>query len=301
VTKDGGANWLDRTSALAAAGAPANYWVSRVFPSPYDAGTCFVSKTGWRFDEFKSCLYRTTDYGETWISISGNLPSNKSINVVVQDRKNPDLLFVGTELGVYVTIDAGTTWVPFKNNMPWVEVTDMVIHPRENDLVVASYGRGAWIADIAPLQEMKPGVLDESVHLFAIKPRTQRIYTVTGNYQLLGDSHLISPNEPNAVAVRYYLKAKSAAPVKITVSDADGKVLSEMTGAGEAGINSVFWGMRVQKPGAPAWEDDYGTDNMVEPGEYLVKIETGGMVLTGKAVIRSRQGWTFGPVPVIIK
>ena len=301
VTKDGGASWLDRTSALAAAGAPANYWVSRVFPSPYDAGTCFVSKTGWRFDEFKPCLYRTTDYGETWTSISGNLPSNKSINVVVQDRKNPDLLFVGTELGVYVTIDAGTSWVPFKNNMPWVEVTDMVIHPRENDLVVASYGRGAWIADIAPLQEMKPGVLDESVHLFAIKPRTQRIYTVTGNYQLLGDSHLISPNEPNAVAVRYYLKAKSATPVKITVSDADGKVLSEMTGAGEAGINSVFWGMRVQKPGAPAWEEDYGTDNMVEPGEYLVKIETGGMVLTGKAVIRSRQGWTFGPIPVIIK
>ncbi|MHB8054929.1 MAG: VPS10 domain-containing protein [Candidatus Aminicenantales bacterium] len=301
VTRDGGATWLDRTAALASAGAPANYWVSRVFPSPHAAGTCFVSKTGWRLDEFKPCLYRTTDFGETWTSISGNLPPGKSINVVIQDRINPELLFVGTDHGVYVTIDGGTTWVPFKNNMPWVAVTDMVIHPRENDLIVATYGRGAWIADIAPLQEMKPGVLDENVHLFAVKPRTQRIYTVTGNYQLLGDSHLFTPNEPNAVAVNYYLKAKASAPVKVTVSDAGGKVLSEMTGAGEAGINTALWNMRVRKPGAAEWEEFYGTDNLVDPGEYLVKIETGGTVLTGKAVIRSRQGWTFGPLPVVIK
>ena len=189
----------------------------------------------------------------------------------------------------------------FRNNMPSVEVTDLVIHPRENDLVVATYGRGGWIADISPLQEMTPAVLDKDVHLFAIEPRTQRIVTVTGNYQLLGDSHLFTPNEPNAVAVNYYLKAKAAQPVKITVSDAGGKVLSEMTGAGEAGLNTAYWSMRIRRPGAPEWADDYGNDNFVDPGEYSVKVEVGETVLTGKAVIRARQGWTFGPVPVVIK
>ncbi|MCX6564895.1 MAG: hypothetical protein NTW38_00475 [Candidatus Aminicenantes bacterium] len=302
VTKDGGAAWLDRTSVLASAGAPANYWVSRVFPSPHDAGTCFVSKTGLRLDEFNPVLYRTTDYGETWTSISGNLPSGKSVNVVVQDRKNPDLLFVGTEQGVYVTIDGGATWVPFKNNMPWVKVTDLVIHPRENDLVVASYGRGAWIADIAPLQEMKKSVLDEDVHLFDIEPRTQRIYTVTGNYQLLGDSHLLSPNEPNEVILHYYLKAKAVGPVKITVSGPDGKIVTELSSSGEAGMNAASWDMRVRKPGQPmSWGWDMGMSGMVEPGEYLVKLEAGGRTLTKKAVIRYRQGWTFGAVPTIIK
>lgn len=301
VTKDGGATWNDRTAALAAAGAPENYWVSRVFPSPYDAATCFVSKTGWRFDKFQPLLFRTADYGETWTSMSGDLPSDASINVVVQDRKNPNLFFVGTEKGVYATIDAGTTWVSFRSNMPWVEVTDLVVHPRENDLVVATYGRGGWVADVSPLQEMTPAVLDKDVHLFAIEPRMQRVITVTGNYQLLGDSHLFTPNEPNAVAVSYYLKAKAAEPVKITVSDAGGKVLSEMTGSGEAGLQTVYWSMRVRRPGAPEWAYLYDQGDFVEPGEYTVKVETGGKVLTGKAVIRGRQGWTFGPVPVVIK
>jgi hypothetical protein len=253
-------------------------------------------------DEFKPCLFRTADCGETWTSISGNLPDGKPVNVVAQDRKNPDLLFAGTEQGVYLTIDGGANWVPFKNNMPWVKVTDLVIHPRENDLIVASYGRGAWIADIAPLQEMKASVLDEDAHLFDIEPRTQRIHTVAGNYQLLGDSHLLSPNEPNAVILHYYLKAKAADPVKITISGPDGKTVADLTGPGEAGMNTASWEMRVRKPGQPmSWDWDTGMSGMVEPGEYLVNLEAGGRTLTKKAVIRYRQGWTFGAVPTIIK
>jgi len=302
VTKDGGATWLDRTAALAAAGAPANYWVSRVFPSPHAAGTCFVSKTGLRLDEFKPVLCKTTDFGETWTSIVGNLPAGKPVNVVVQDRKNADLLFVGTEQGVYVSVDGGKGWVPFKNEMPWVKVTDMVIHPRENDLVVATYGRGAWIADISPLQEWKPGIASEDVYLFSIEPRTQRVYTVAGNYQLLGDSHLFTRNEQNAVIIRYFLKAKTEGPVKIIVSDAAGTVLAEITGKGEAGMNTVAWGMRLRRQGQRAMDyEGFGGGGMVDPGEYTVKLEAAGKTLTGKALIRYRQGWTFGAVPTIIK
>ncbi len=300
VTKDGGAAWLDRTAVLDAAGAPARYWVSRVFPSPHDAGTCFVSKTGLRLDEFKPVLFRTSDYGETWTSISGDLPADKPVNVVVQDRKNENLLFVGTDQGVYVTIDGGAHWIPFKNNMPWVKVTDLVIHPRENDLVVATYGRGAWIADIAPLQELKKGLPANDVHLFEIEPRTQRVYTVAGNYQLLGDSHLFSPNEPNAVIINYSLREKTEGPVKITIGDSTGTVLAEISGKGEAGMNTVSWAMRLRRQGPPGGEG-FGGGGLVDPGEYTVKLEAAGRTLTGKAVIRHRQGWTFGAVPVIIK
>jgi photosystem II stability/assembly factor-like uncharacterized protein len=290
VSIDGGATWLDRTAKIAAAGGPAGFWVSRVFPSPHAAGVCFVAKTGWRLDDFRPCLLKTTDFGETWTPIMGDLPANKSVNAVVQDRRNPDLLFAGTEQGVYATLNGGKNWWPFKANMPWAKVTDLVIHPRENDLVVGTYGRGVWIADIAPLQEMSEAVRAEAVHLFDVKPRTQRIYGGVGNYQLLGDSHLFTDNEPNAVLVRYALKTKAAAPIKIKIADPYGKVLAEMTGPGEPGLNTVEWPMRGLRGGP-----------LAEPGEYVVTLDSGGQTLSKKAVIRGRQGWTIGPVPVSIK
>jgi len=303
VTKDGGASWLDRTASLDSAGAPANYWVSRVFPSPHDAGTCFVVKTGWRLDEFKPILFKTADFGETWVPVMGNLPADKPVNVVVQDRKNANLLFAGTEQGVYVTIDGGKAWLPFKQNMPWVKVTDLVIHPRENDLVVGTYGRGLYVTDIAPLQEMNPEMLGQDVFLFNIEPRTQRVYGGIGNYRLLGDTPLFTPNEPNAAAIRYYLKDKPVGPVKVTITDPFGTVYRELTGKPEAGIGTVLWDMRAPRPQDPAGGQRglRGGSRWAEPGEYVVTLEAGGKKLTKKAVIRGRQGWTVGAVPVVIK
>jgi photosystem II stability/assembly factor-like uncharacterized protein len=302
VTRDGGASWLDRTAKLAAAGAPAEFWVSRVFPSPHDAGTCFVSKTGWRLDAYKPVLFKTTDFGETWTSIAGNLPADKPVNVVVQDRKNQNLVFAGTEWGLYVTLDGGKAWFSFGAAMPSVKITDLVIHPRENDLIVATYGRGAWVADITVLQEMGESVLAEDAYLFDIEPRVQRVYGGIGNYQLLGDGHLFTPNEPNAVIINYFLKAKAAGPVKITVADPYGKTIAELTGQGEAGLNSAAWGMRPQRPGEAGGRGaGMGpSGGMVEPGEYVVTLDVGGKTLTKKAVIRYRQGWTVGAVPAVI-
>jgi hypothetical protein len=302
VTKDGGATWLDRTAKLAAAGGPANFWTSRVFSSPHAAGTAFVTKTGWRLDDYRPSIHRTADYGETWTSIAGNLPAGRPINVVVQDRKNPDLLFVGTEWGVYVTLDGGKSWLPFKAGMPSVKITDMVVHPRENDLVVATYGRGAYVVDISSLQGMTAAALAEDVHLFDIEPETQRVTNALGNYQLLGDSHLFTPNEPNAVVVNYWLKAKTAGAVKISVADASGAVLAELAGKGEAGLNTVSWGMRPQRPAAGGQRPEgWGGGRLVEPGEYTVTLEAGGKKIAKKAVIRYRQGWTVGPTPVVVK
>lgn len=301
VTKDGGATWTDRTAKIAAVGGPENFWVSRVLASPHDAGTAFVAKTGLRFDDFRACLYKTADYGETWTALNAGLPG-KPINVVIQDRKNANLLFVGAEQGVYVSIDGGRKWVPFKNNMPWVKVTDLVIHPRENDLVVATYGRGLFVTDITPLQELNENVLGQDVFLFEIEPKVQRIYGGIGNYQLLGDSHPMTPNEPNAVVINYYLKEKAAAKVNIRVTDPYGKVLREINGKGEAGMNTAQWDMRMPRPqGQAPGFGGFGGGAMVDPGEYLVTIEIGDKTFTKKALIPKRMGWSLGPFPATIK
>jgi len=299
VTKDGGKTWLDRTAAIAQAGGPADFWVSRVFPSPHEAGTCFVAKTGLRFDDFRPSLLKTTDFGETWISIAGNLPNDKSLNAVVQDHRNPDLLFVGTEQGVYVTLDGGKSWQSFTNNMPWVKVTDLVIHPRENDLVVGTYGRGIYITDICPLQELTGQVLGQEVYLFDIEPKDQHIYGGIGNYQLKGDNHLFTPNEPNAVVINYFLKQKIG-DVKVRIADASGTVLAALDGTGEPGLNTVLWNMRPPREGQPFRFGRRGGP-MVEPGTYSVTLEAAGRTLSKAAVIEKRIGWAVGPFPVPVK
>ena len=304
VTRDGGATWSDRTAKIAAAGGPENFWVSRVLASPHEPGTAFAAKTGWRLDDFRACLYKTTDFGETWEALGGGLPA-KPVNVVVQDRKNANLLFIGTEQGVYVTIDGGKTWLPFRGGMPWIKVTDLVIHPRENDLVVGTYGRGLWIANITPLQELTDKTLDQDVYLFDIKPQAQRVTGGIGNYQLLGDSHLMTPNEPNAVAIHYYLKDKAAARVSIKVADPYGQVIRELSGKQEAGMNTMLWDMRAPRPQGQRPSGAGGgfglAGGMVDPGEYVVTLETGGKKLTKKAVITKRTGWALGPFPSVIK
>jgi hypothetical protein len=147
---------------------------------------------------------------------------------------------------------------------------------------------------------MTAAILAADVHLFDVEPKTQRFYGGIGNYQLLGDSHLFTPNEPNAVVVNYFLKAKAAGPAKVVVADSYGKVLAELSGPAEAGLNTILWGMRAQRSGQPAGRGPGmgGGGAMVDPGEYVVTLEAGGKTLTKKAVIRYRQGWTVGPVPV---
>src|SRR5207237_8278859 len=113
LTQNHGGAWTDLTPALTAAGAPADRWVSRVFASSHDAATAFVSKTGFRNDDFAPYLYKTTDSGKTWTAIKGNLP-NAPINVVVQDRRSKDLLIVGNDVGLFVSVDVGARWTQLK-------------------------------------------------------------------------------------------------------------------------------------------------------------------------------------------
>jgi photosystem II stability/assembly factor-like uncharacterized protein len=288
LTRNDGAAWTDLTPALVNAGAPEDRWVSRIFPSPYDAAVAFVSKNGFRNDDFAPYLYRTTDYGRTWTSIAGNLPQ-APINVVVQDRKNRDLLFVGNDLGVFVSIDAGGHWSQLKANLPTVPVQDLTVHPRENDLVLGTYGRAFWVGDITPLQELSPSVLEEPAHLFDIEPRAHYGFGSQGmNYNLFGDAFIEVPNEPEALAINYLLKS-DAGNAAITVADREGKVVRQVTGPAKAGFNRALVPLagsggrgRRGRGAAPV--------AALNEGDYTVTVEVAGQTLTKKATVRARIG-----------
>ncbi len=235
VSRNGGKNWTKLSDRIA--GNP-GYWVSRVVASSHQPGTAYVSYTGYRHDDFRPFLFKTTDYGETWISLAHNLPE-EPVNVVREDPKNPNLLFVGTEFGVYVSIDGGKMWNKFKGNMPTQPVHDLHIHPRENDLIVATHGRGIFITDISPLQELTPAVLAKDVHLFKVEPKVRWVNNRNNHSSSINFS---GKSEPNGTVVYYYLKNKVQGDVKILVYKGD-MVIHELKGTNNEGLNSVVWNM----------------------------------------------------------
>ena len=235
VSRDGGANWTLLNDNI-----PGNpeYWVSRVIASHHAAGTAYVTFTGRHVADYRPLVYKTTDYGETWHSIASDLP-HESINVIREDHRNPNLLFVGTDHTVHVTLDGGRQWHELKNDLPTIPVLDLTIHPRENDLVVGTFGRGFYIADISPLQELTPGVLARDVHFFRIE---NRIQWVMPHQTAVADQNFEGENEAHGAVLNYYLK--NSIPEGVTLRIYDGATLiNELQGPGDAGLHSVMWGM----------------------------------------------------------
>ncbi len=218
------------------------YWVSRVTASYHDPGTAYVSYTGYRRDDFRAFAYKTSDYGETWTSIASNLPA-EPINVIKEDHKNPNLLFVGTEFAVYISINGGKSWTKMKTNMPTQPVHDLVIHPRENDLVAATHGRGIFIADISPLQELTSKVMAADAHLFDIESKIQWVNPRRMNSS---SSNFPGESEPNGLVIYYYLKNKVKGDVKVTVYKGNMEI-NEIKGSSEAGLHKVVWNMSKRR------------------------------------------------------
>jgi photosystem II stability/assembly factor-like uncharacterized protein len=273
VTRTHGAAWIDATAAIVKAGGPADRWVTRVLASGADAATAYVAKSGYRHDDARPYLFKTTDYGATWTSIAANLP-DRAINVVVEDAANPRLLFVGTDAGVFATIDGGGRWVRLKGNMPNVPVHDLVIHSRERDLIAGTFGRAIWIADISILEQLDETRLAEDVRVFDIRPRARVRTSGWGNYDFYGDRYTPTDNEPNAIAIPYYLRDAKDRAVSITVSDWSGQPVRTLAGTSRKGLNTVLWNMRNQA----------GAEQ--PPGHYRVTVEIGGRTFTTTATIR---------------
>ena len=281
LTRDGGKSWRELTGALAEAGAPEGFWVSRVRASGIDTGTAYVTKNGYRFDRFEPHVYKTTDFGESWVSIAANLPASP-VNVIFEDHRNPRLLFLGSDHGVYVSSDGGGSWASMQANMPVVPVKDLVVHPRENDLVVGTYGRGLYVTDISVLQEVTPDVLQKDLHLFdvesAVIRRSER--ADWGAYHMSGDRHLATGNEPPGFTVNYYLNEASATPVVIKIRDAGGAELASLEGEGSVGLNQVHW--------------DSSESEDATPGMYRITVQSGDLAESRFAKLRPPRAFSIG-------
>ncbi len=305
LTRDAGRAWTDLSARIDALGGRPDAYVSRVMASSHAGGRAYVSKSGYKFDDVRPFVYRTNDFGATWTSIAGNLP-NQPINVVYEDPRTPDLLFVGNDTGVFVTIDQGADWVKMNNTIPNVPVHDLLVHPRERDLVVGSYGRGIFITNVSALEELSNAVVGEDVHLFTIKPTVQRVtWSFGANDYLFGQRNFQTPNEPNGMLIRYYLKTP-AAGATITIANAAGQDVARLNGPAAAGINTVVWNMRVgggRGRGAGRGQAAGGTmlDQLMPLGDYTVALGVGGRTQTTKGTIAGTQGWTLGAVPQVIR
>ncbi len=298
VTKDGGKNWTKVNDRIS--GSP-GYWVSRVEASHAAPGTAYVTFTGLRNDDFRAFVYKTTDFGQTWTSIVGNLPA-KSVNVIREDPKNPNLLFVGADFGLYVSADGGKTWSEMNGNIPTQPVHDLQIHARDRELVVATHGRGIFITDISALGQVNEKVLSESFYLFDIKPAVK---WVTRLEHVSASTNFAGPSNPNGTVITYYLKAAAAGDVTVQVLKGARVVAENKKAPNAAGLNRVAWNLRmdpVTLPGVAAAPmqrrgfggrfgqaepsiPTFGGMDPAEPGEYTVVVTAGGKTLSKTALV----------------
>ncbi|MFQ6081856.1 MAG: WD40/YVTN/BNR-like repeat-containing protein [Candidatus Aminicenantia bacterium] len=240
VTKNDGATWEKINQGLP------KRWVSRVEASRFDEGTVYVSFTGYRNDDFEKYLFKSTDYGKTWVSVANNLPS-EPINVIREDPKNKNILYVGTDLGVYITIDGGQTWHSLCNNLPTIAVHDLIVHPRDNDLVIGTHGRSVYVMNIENIQKFDEKIQAKDVYLFDIKPVKLRRYRYAP--------------QPQA-EIYYYLKESQK--IRISILDDSGKVIRRLEGTNDPGFNLAIWDLRV--------EDKGERKQYVKPGTYTVEL-----------------------------
>ena len=286
VTRDGGKTWSNVAGKVP--GVPKGTYVSRVVASKYAEGAAYVTFDGHRSDDYAIYIFATSDYGETWKAIRNGIPDAAgTVHVVREHPRNANLLFAGTEFGLWISWDRGANWTAFKNNFPTVPVDDIELQARENDLVLATHGRSIWIFDdLTPLEKMDANVAASELTFFS--PRTTNIFHSIGRRWSMGHKMFNGKNPPPGVLFSYYLKtavppaepkekaaeektklaeaaksdekkeekqeAKKEGKVKITVTDKDGRVVREIDGPGAAGVNRTNWDLRYTSPAEPTPE-----------------------------------------------
>lgn len=287
VTTDDGENWF-RIETIP--GVSNRAWVTRVLLSEHDEQTLYATIDAHRDNDLKPYVVKSTDLGRTWKSIASNLPEFGHARTIAEHPQNPNLLFVGTEFGVFISIDGGGRWVQLKNNLPTVNVYDLLIHPRENDLVMATHGRGFWIMDdIGILEDLGPA-LGKDLHIAAVRPATQ-LHRYARTQRSIGADHFMVPNPPDGAIITYYVNptllegdAPATTRVEVDILDTGGAFVRRLDapqGRKGAGIQRVVWDVRHPLPYEISAEEARNSwrppprGAFVIPGDYRVRLRVG--------------------------
>ncbi len=230
VSKDGGVNWEKISGNF-----PQNLWVSRVTASSFDTGTVYVSLNGYRWDDFNSYLYRSTNYGNSWEKIGSDLPE-EPINVVKEDPVNKNILYVGTDHGLYLSLDVGKTFMPFFKNMPQVPVHDVAIQPRDKKIVVGTHGRSIYIGNVKYIEQLTDTLLAKKVYLFSLNNLSFNPSWGKKGYAWS------EPRQPE-MNVAFYSSTNNIA--KINILTEDGKLIKQITDTCDHGLNFYDYDLSV--------------------------------------------------------
>lgn len=289
VTTDGGEDWSDVFGNLP--GVPAGTWVASVEASAHAAGRAYVVLDGHRTGDMATYLFRTDDHGKTWRSIAGagEEPQIDGYGWVLrEDPLNADLLYLGTEEGLWITIDGGAQWARFAGGLPRVAVHDIAIHPRDHDLIVGTHGRGIYIIDdLTPLRALTDEVLEADVRLLPTRPALMLGDGVADSFGS-GDE-FVGRNPGNAVDIVYWLKKRHIfGDLRVEIWDGEEK-LFELPGGKRKGLNRVQWPMRLAPPKIPAANAlvPAFTGPRVPEGTYTVKLIKGKQTLESTVSIEA--------------
>ena len=306
ITRDGGQNWGDVTPKQ----MPEWSRVNLIAPSHFDAGTAYLAADNHAADDTHPYIYKTTDFGQTWTTISSGLRNATYVHAVTEDPTKKGLLFAGTDDGVYVSFDDGGQWETLQLNLPHVPIYDLTVHG--DDLIVATHGRAFWILDdITPLRQASVSVAQEQAYLFA--PATA-YREHRGGSVIPGPGAPAGQNPPEGAVIDYYLKSAPASPITLEIVDASGGVVREfnsetskeqgiasgyspaMIRVGEAlpavaGMNRFVWNLQYdgprRVPGMVILELLRGGGPLALPGKYQVRLSAGGKVLTAPLEVKA--------------
>ncbi|WP_282054854.1 WD40/YVTN/BNR-like repeat-containing protein [Maribacter luteus] len=246
VTQDGGKTWTNTIGNIS--GLPKNTWTYHIEASVFNKGTAYAVFEGHTQNDMNPYTYKTTDFGKTWTNIITDDVVGFVRNIQ-EDYVNPDLLFLGTEFGLYITLDGGKNWKKFTNNMPSVAVHFIDLQKETNDLVMGTHGRGVIIIDdISPLRELTPEVLNKNVHFFASKPTViNEKSNFSGSFG--AETQFVGRNKSKNAQIKYYLKKRHTfGKMKMEVQDMEGNTIFELGPGKSKGINIVNWSGKIRQP-----------------------------------------------------
>jgi len=280
ITNDGGKNWSNISKNLP--NVPDDSSISHVELSNHNVNTAYVAVDRHKFDDYRPYVFKTTNGGQSFINITGNIATNAYVHVLKEDLKNPNVLYAGTELGIYVTHNGGGSWIELNmKNFPKVAVHDIVLHPRANDIILGTHGRSIWVFDdLTPIQNLSNSVLAKDAHLFGVRPSHR--YTIRFTRYGISDEPFTGRNLPRGALVSYYLKDKldKKTKIKLQIFDSKGNKVSEVGNIPKKqGLNRTTWNLSHEsatrrRPPTPQ-EIEFGGQPrgpQAMPGIYTIKL-----------------------------